>query len=81
MDYWLQWQSLQLHKRHYMNCPINEQTADGVPVGRCWYHLPDGKTCPRHGDVTDEVRIFELEGRTTLENERKGLSNENPKIG
>jgi hypothetical protein len=59
-----------------MNCPINEQTADGVPVGRCWYYLKDGKTCPCHGDVEDEVRRFEQEGLLTLENsmrKRKGI--------
>lgn len=27
------------------NCPINEQAGDGLVVGRCWHHLPDGKTC------------------------------------
>lgn len=59
-----------------MNCPINEQVADGHNVGRCWYHLPDGKTCPRHGDVEVEVKHFEETGKCTLENkmrERKGL--------
>jgi len=59
-----------------MNCPINEQTGDGVSCGRCWFHLPDGKTCPRHGDVADEVRRFKETGHTTLENvmrKRKGL--------
>ena len=60
-----------------MNCPIKEQTADGSPCGRCWFHLPDGKTCPRHGDVTEEVERFKETGHTTLENvmrKRKGLS-------
>lgn len=33
-----------------MNCPIIERTGDGTPVGRCWFHCPDG-ICPRHGDV------------------------------
>lgn len=51
-----------------MNCPINEQTADGVIVGRCWYYLPDGHTCPRHGDVTIEVEKFMVNGNLTLEN-------------
>ena len=58
------------------HCPINEQTADGDCVGRCWHTLTDGKTCPRHGDVSDEVRRFEETGRCTLENvmrKRKGL--------
>lgn len=60
-----------------VNCPITEQTADGHNVGRCWFYLPDGKTCPRHGDVSDEVARFEATGRGTLENvmrNRKGLS-------
>lgn len=58
------------------NCPINEQTADGTPCGRCCYHLPDGKTCPRHGDVEQEVAYFALTQHTTPENvmrKRKGL--------
>lgn len=33
------------------NCPIRERTGDGVAVGRCWFHCPNG-VCPRHGDVT-----------------------------
>lgn len=51
------------------NCPINEQTADGTVVGRCWHHLPDGCTCPRHGNVSPEVKVFEEERRLTLEND------------
>ena len=51
-----------------MNCPIQEQTADGVNVGRCYYSLPDGKTCPRHADVSPEVVRFRETGHTTLEN-------------
>ena len=59
-----------------MNCPINEQTGSRVVVGRCWFHLPDGKTCPRHGDVSAPVAKFECEGRLTLESDhdyQKGL--------
>lgn len=62
------------------NCPIIEQMGDGTTVGRCWFHLPDGKTCSRHGDVSVEVRIFQRYGHTTLENimrRRKGL----PRLG
>jgi hypothetical protein len=33
------------------NCAVRERTADGVSVGPCSYYLPDGKTCPRHGEV------------------------------
>jgi len=68
----LQWVSI----TQSMNCPINEQTGDGIPVGRCWFHLPDGVTCPRHGDVAEEVKRFEETGKCTLENvmrDRKGL--------
>ena len=59
-----------------MNCPINEQTADGHNVGRCDFALPDGVTCPRHGDVAPEVAWFKATGHGTLENvmrKRKGL--------
>lgn len=58
------------------NCPINEQTGDGRVFGRCWFHLPDGVTCPRHGDVSFEVEVFKKEGVLTLENDqrrRRGL--------
>lgn len=57
-----------------MNCPINEQTADGAVVGRCWFYLPDGKTCKRHGDVSDAVERYMLQTKLTLE------SNHNPKL-
>ena len=50
-----------------MNCPINQQTGDGIAVGCCWYHLFDGKTCPCHGDVEFEVNHFNETGETTLE--------------
>ena len=62
-----------------MNCPIIEQTADGVPCGRCYCFLnvgPNGWICPRHSDVEDEGRRFQQTGHTTLENvmrKRKGM--------
>ena len=59
-----------------MNCPINEQTANGYPCGRCCFYLPDGKTCPRHGDVEQEVAYFTMTQHTTPENvmrKRKSL--------
>lgn len=40
------------------NCPIREFTGDGVSVGRCWFYMPDGKTCPRHGDVSVAVATY-----------------------
>ena len=33
------------------NCPIDEQTADGIKVGRCWHYIGPEGYCPRHGDV------------------------------
>lgn len=39
------------------NCPVIEQTAEGVEVGVCTFHMPDGHTCPRHGDV-NALAIF-----------------------
>ena len=59
-----------------MNCPIIEQTADGVSCGRCCHYLPDGITCPRHGEVTPEVSRLMETGHGTLENimrKRRGL--------
>lgn len=59
-----------------MNCPIMEQTGDGKVCGRCWFALDEGTTCPRHGDVTEEVNRFRETGHYTLENamrRRKGL--------
>lgn len=50
-------------------CPINEQTADGTRVGRCCFHLPDGVTCPRHGDVGPEVRQYVETVNLKLEND------------
>ena len=38
------------------NCPLIEQTGDGVEVGTCCFYMPDGKTCPRHGDVDKLIR-------------------------
>lgn len=45
------------------NCPVIETTADGDRVGRCWFYMEDGKTCPRHGDVTSALtmRIYDYE--------------------
>jgi hypothetical protein len=52
-----------------LHCPINEQTADGIVVGRCMFHLKDGTTCPRHGDVGPEVEWFKkTNGKLVLEN-------------
>ena len=51
-----------------MNCPIIEQTADGEPCGRCCFHLERETICPRHGNVSVEVRRFVRTGHCTLEN-------------
>lgn len=60
---------------HSTNCPILEQTADGVNVGRCCYHLPDGQTCPRHGNVAVEVAENISTGKCTLENRMRKRKN------
>lgn len=44
------------------NCPIRERTADGVSVGRCWHYCPKG-VCPRHGDVSNELQIYQTTKR------------------
>src|ERR1035437_5462555 len=41
-------------KMNPFNCPVDEQTADGVYVGACEFYLKDGITCPRHGVVKDK---------------------------
>lgn len=50
-----------MHSRHigerrlrgtsFTNCPVLERTGDGRMAGRCTFYLPDGRTCPRHGDI------------------------------
>jgi hypothetical protein len=50
------------------NCPINEQTGDGIPVGKCDFYLKDGIECPRHGDVSIELSVFNKDRKLTLEN-------------
>ncbi len=50
-----------------MNCPINERTGDGILVGRCWFLLKNGNTCPRHGDVSEAVKLFKATGELTKE--------------
>jgi len=54
-----------------MNCPILEQTADGINVGRCWFYLIGGHTCHRHGDVTKAVERFQDTGKLTLESDHR----------
>lgn len=68
------------------NCPVIETTADGVSAGRCWFYMEDGKTCPRHGDVTSAlhrktydhelpIRVIEKENYTLihLEDRKRGM--------
>lgn len=56
---------------HIGNCPINEQTGDGVMVGRCWFSLNEKYHCPRHGDVSEELKHFNETGELTLENKQR----------
>lgn len=47
-------------------CAVNERTGDGRRVGRCWFHVVDGK-CPRHGDVLRVQTEYARTGRLTDE--------------
>ena len=40
-------------KLHPRNCPVIEETGDGIPCGVCTFYMKDGKTCPRHGKVRE----------------------------
>ena len=51
------------------NCPINERTADGVSVGRCWFHTGRDGICPRHGDVNEYLKRL-----PKLTDEREGIT-------
>lgn len=45
------------------NCAIRERTADGISVGRCWFftnYINGRLICPRHGDVTEVQKYFDL---------------------
>lgn len=55
--------------KSFRSCPICEETADGVSVGRCWLRLEEGKTCPRHGDVSEAVSTYMRTGELTPESE------------
>tara|TARA_Y100000817_G_scaffold260550_1_gene214761 strand:+ start:1827 stop:2054 length:228 start_codon:yes stop_codon:yes gene_type:complete len=50
------------------NCPVNERTAEGKSVGRCWFYCPEG-ICPRHGDVSSAIAKFKETGKLTDEND------------
>lgn len=54
------------------NCPILEQTADGINVGRCFYYLKNN-ICPRHGNVEMAVDFYKKNGTLILENDFKEL--------
>lgn len=47
-------------------CAVRERTADGMSVGRCWFHVIDGR-CPRHGDVSKVQANYRATGRLTDE--------------
>lgn len=53
------------------NCPINEITADGDSVGRCWFYVGKNEVCPRHGDVRKEIAAFRESGKLTREDQRE----------
>jgi hypothetical protein len=45
-------QFMRKQKQFENNCPVMVETADGIPA-RCMFYMADGKTCPRHGDVSE----------------------------
>lgn len=53
---------------HNFPCAIAEETADGVPVGRCWFYSP-GDVCPRHGDISKVQQHYLETGMLTRESE------------
>lgn len=56
-------------------CPIQEQDGGGRTCGRCWFHLRDGRTCPRHGDVSIAVSYYKESGKMMLEYHHAELRN------
>lgn len=51
------------------SCAVNEETGDGVPVGRCMFFVGDNDQCPRHGDVGEVMRRYRETGKLTRERE------------
>jgi len=47
-------------------CAVRERTADGTPVGRCYFHTENG-VCPRHGNVSMVQEEYVRTGRLTDE--------------
>jgi hypothetical protein len=61
---------MRLHRTHPnpTACAVRERTADGVSVGRCYFHTEDG-ICPRHGDVSEAQIRYAETGKLTDEND------------
>lgn len=49
------------------NCAVRQYTADGVPVGRCWYYVGEDNVCPIHGDVAEIQKRLAETGKLTDE--------------
>jgi hypothetical protein len=58
-------------------CAVNECTADGVRVGRCWFRVVNGR-CERHGDVTAVQEHYVRTGRLTDEGDLYEVRGERP---
>jgi len=58
-------------------CAVYERTADGIGVGRCWFHVVDGR-CPRHGDVSKVQAEYARTGRLTDEGDLYEARGEKP---
>jgi hypothetical protein len=56
----------EIRNRSLQNCAVREVNAAGVPGARCWRYLIDGKTCPRHGDVSHAQKVYAETGKLTI---------------
>ena len=52
-------------------CAVNEETAEGISVGRCWFYVGVEDVCPRHGNVSAVMRYYRATGRLTPEDQEK----------
>jgi len=46
----INWSHFKLHPR---NCPVIEETADGVACGTCTFFMKEEHVCPRHGKIIE----------------------------
>jgi hypothetical protein len=64
-------------KHDVKSCAVNERTADGTLVGRCWFRVVEGR-CERHGDVAKVQEEYARTGRLTDESDLYEARGEQP---